>query len=417
MFVDKIREGVSLIQQGLAEFEPGLLTAQGAADLVGIAARGERSLVALKVLSARRVEQTNHHRHEGHRDAAKWLAGETGDTNYEAASLLAAARQMEQLPDVSDAFKAGKLSPTQARQVASAASCDPSKQQDLLEAAEKQTVSELRETCDRVKRQASSGEDEAKRHASIWRRRYVRDFNESDGAVRFDGRVCPEDGARLRAELMKRARRIAAEAKTQGRREPLHCYLADALMELVDGDRRESGSGPEVHVTVDSEALLRGYSESEESCTIEGVGQVSVQTARKLLGDGFLSILVTKGRDITTVASAGRAVPADVDRALRQRDRKCCVPGCEIRERLERDHRVLPFIDGGPTSLENLALLCRWHHYLRTYRGWHLEGEPGDWMWVGPSNDHRDDSPWGDRVEPEPAGQGSFVSPGTGPPD
>ena len=95
---------------------------------------------------------------------------------------------------------------------------------------------------------------------------------------------------------------------------------------------------------------------------------------------------MTKGADVTTVAHAGRAVPADVDTALNARDKVCCVPGCEVTEALERDHRVLPFIDGGTTSLENLARLCRWHHYLRTYKGWRLEGEPGNWKWVGPGS-------------------------------
>jgi hypothetical protein len=162
--------------------------------------------------------------------------------------------------------------------------------------------------------------------------------------------------------------------------------MADALMELVSGTKNGTGTGPEVHVTVEATALRRGYSKSGETCTIAGVGQVPVATARKLLGEGFLSLLVTKGADVATVAHAGRAVPADVDTALNERDKVCCVPGCEVTEPLERDHRVLPFIDGGTTSLANLARLCRWHHYLRTYLGWRLEGEAGNWSWVGPGS-------------------------------
>ncbi len=62
-----------------------------------------------------------------------------------------------------------------------------------------------------------------------------------------------------------------------------------------------------------------------------------------------------------------------------------------MKDGLERDHRVVPFIDGGTTALENLARLCRWHHYLRTYRGYRLEGMPGNWEWVGP--EQRDEDP------------------------
>ncbi|MGO9344607.1 MAG: DUF222 domain-containing protein [Acidimicrobiales bacterium] len=386
--VDQIRRGAALIQKGLSYFDPHVLTGEGAVELVRILSEAERAVVAAKTLSARRVEETNLHRRHGHRDAAQWLAAETGEPASEAAGLLAAARQMEKLPAVAEAFKAGLLSSAKARQVAGAATCDPSKQRALLQAAERQTLGELRNTCDRVRRQAASADGEASSYESIRRRRYFRDVTEPDGAVRFDGRVCPDDGAKLRAELMRRARRLAAQARAEGRRERLDCYVADALMELVIGVTKEPGSGPDIHVTVDAKALRRGYSKDGETCAIAGVGQVAVATARELLGEGYLSILVTKGADVLTVARAGRAVHPDVDTALNARDPKCCVPGCEVTEPLERDHRVLPFIDGGPTSLENLARLCRWHHYMRTYRGWRLEGAPGSWSWVGPGSGH-----------------------------
>jgi hypothetical protein len=401
MSVDQIRRGTALLQKGLSDFDPHTLTGEGAVELVRILAEAERSVVAAKTLSARRVEETNLHKRHGHRDAAQWLASETGEPTSEAAGLLAAARQMEKLPEVAEAFKAGLLSPAKARQVAGAASCDPSKQKALLQAAERQSLGELRNTCDRVRRQAASAEDEASAYESIRRRRYFRDVTEPDGAVRFDGRVCPDDGAKLRAELMRRARRLAAQARAEGRRERLDCYIADALMELVTGANREPGAGPDIHVTVEAKALRRGYSKDGETCTIAGVGQVAVATAREILGEGYLSILVTKGADVLSVARAGRAVHPDVDTALAARDPKCCVPGCDVTEPLERDHRVLPFADGGPTSLENLARLCRWHHYMRTYRGWRLEGEAGNWSWVGPRSetkvDPRGEPEWGDQ--------------------
>ena len=38
---------------------------------------------------------------------------------------------------------------------------------------------------------------------------------------------------------------------------------------------------------------------------------------------------------------------------------------------LKIDH-VIPAADSGPTELENLALLCSHHHFLKTYEGWTL---------------------------------------------
>ena len=68
---------------------------------------------------------------------------------------------------------------------------------------------------------------------------------------------------------------------------------------------------------------------------------------------------------------------------LVSRDRTCVVPGCRVDVGLEIDH-VQAFHLGGPTELDNLALLChRRHHRIETYDHWILqclgtgsEGEP-----------------------------------------
>jgi hypothetical protein len=41
----------------------------------------------------------------------------------------------------------------------------------------------------------------------------------------------------------------------------------------------------------------------------------------------------------------------------------------------------VPFARGGPTRLENLARLCRWHHAQKTHHGWELGGTPARWTW------------------------------------
>ena len=47
-------------------------------------------------------------------------------------------------------------------------------------------------------------------------------------------------------------------------------------------------------------------------------------------------------------------------------------PGAGSSYGLEIDH-IVPFAEGGPTTLDNLALLCHHHHFLKTYEGWTLE--------------------------------------------
>ena len=251
---DKIRRGSALLEEGLAEFDPRTMTGDEAAKMVHLLSGVERVVVAAKARSARRVEETNLHRRQGHRDAAHWLASETGESAADAAGLLAAARQMEKLPQIEEAFRTGRLSPAKARQVAGAATCDPSKQAALLKAADKQSLGELRNTCDRVRRQATSEEDEATRYESMRRRRYLRTSPNQTarsastaGSVPTTGRNSGPSSCAVPGDLLLK---LAARS-----RERLECYLADALMELVSGANSGTGTGPEVHVTVDSRAL------------------------------------------------------------------------------------------------------------------------------------------------------------------
>ena len=146
-----------------------------------------------------------------------------------------------------------------------------------------------------------------------------------------------------------------------------------------------------VHLRVDLAALRRGSIEDGECCEIPGVGPVPIETARSVLGDAIVQLVITKGKDIATVCNLGRSVPVPVQTALNERDLTCVVPGCDVRDGLETDHRIIPFIDDGETALWNLSKLCSWHHYLKTYKGFRVEGGPGEWRWIppeDPSSDH-----------------------------
>src|SRR5437867_4438377 len=69
--------------------------------------------------------------------------------------------------------------------------------------------------------------------------------------------------------------------------------------------------------------------------------------------------------------------------ALEARDPKCIVPGCEMRRGLQIDH-CGPYVETRYTSVEGLARLCRWHHYLKSHCGYTYRGGPGTWEWIPP---------------------------------
>lgn len=85
-----------------------------------------------------------------------------------------------------------------------------------------------------------------------------------------------------------------------------------------------------------------------------------------------------KPRKVLSPAKVGRVVPAALKREIYQRDQKCS--NCGSTHRLNYDHRI-PFAIGGPTSKENLRLLC-FHCNQRARMRAGLGNHPHPKMWV-----------------------------------
>jgi len=66
-------------------------------------------------------------------------------------------------------------------------------------------------------------------------------------------------------------------------------------------------------------------------------------------------------------------VPPHLRRAVIKRDRHCSFPGCSLPPVRCHVHHVIPRSQGGPTRLDNLTLLCAFHHLIVIHRrGWSL---------------------------------------------
>jgi hypothetical protein len=392
------------LRTGLADFEPERITGADAARMLAGFAEIEKLAAAGKLLAARRVESSNVWRRQGHRSAAAHVAQATGSGLGPAINALKAARSLGSLPATDDAMRNGRLSETQVKEIAGAAMVQPDAEQELVDAANKQPLNVLKLRCRRVK---AAGTDQSQAYEKIRRGRYLHHWTDDEGAVRFEARVTADEGARLAAAVKAEARRLATDARRAGCEEPAKALAADALVGLAcrpdisggssGSDGTSSGPATMVHVRVDHQALMRGHLEPGEICEIPGIGPIPVDVARRLAADSILSVLITDGVDVTSVAHAGRTIPAAIRTALIERDPICVVPGCGIREALEIDH-VLPFGNDGPTSLANLARLCHWHHYLKTHQRFRLARVGDQWEWQPPP------APKRDRVAAGPSG-------------
>jgi 5-methylcytosine-specific restriction endonuclease McrA len=126
-----------------------------------------------------------------------------------------------------------------------------------------------------------------------------------------------------------------------------------------------------VMIRVDLDALQRGCAEEGELCEIDNQGPIPVALAQVLSNDSYLRLVFHRAGRIEAISHFNRTINRRLRTALVYRDTTCVVPGCSVSTGLEIDH-VVPWALGGPTELDNLALLCHHHHQKKTYEDWVL---------------------------------------------
>ena len=118
--------------------------------------------------------------------------------------------------------------------------------------------------------------------------------------------------------------------------------------------------GTNRRVLVDLDALEENPGGLHETET----GTVLTVTAIRQLGcDSSVSRMVWNAEsEIIDIGRKTRIIPAATRRTLIARDRHCVIPGCGRGPRWCEAHHIVHWADGGATDLDNLCLLCRYHH-------------------------------------------------------
>jgi hypothetical protein len=68
----------------------------------------------------------------------------------------------------------------------------------------------------------------------------------------------------------------------------------------------------------------------------------------------------------------------DIWIALILRDKHCAFPGCTRPPSMCHAHHIVHWVDGGPTSVANLVLLCGEHHRVVHHTPWQVRLRPDD---------------------------------------
>jgi Domain of unknown function (DUF222)/HNH endonuclease len=312
----------------------------------------------------------------GFRSCAAWLSWRVGLDIGAAREHVRVARALGTLPLLSQALTRGELSYAKVRALTRVAT--PETEERLLAVARAGTAEHVERIVRgwrRVDRQAEAREA-ALQHASP----ALHVHQDEDGTVIIRGRLEPEVGAVLvqalaaaREALYQRAQHAAPDpADVPAETPTMAQQQADALALLAETalhheiDPGAPGERYQVMVHVDAAVLADGDAPGQS--VLEDGRHVPAGTSQRLACDASRVVMWhdSDGR-LLEIGARTRTIPPAIRRALHHRDRGCRFPGCGVR--FGQGHHIQHWAQGGPTTLSNLALLCRRHH-----RAVHEEG-------------------------------------------
>jgi hypothetical protein len=269
------------------------------------------------------------------------------------------------LPLIDEALRTGDLSYAKARAVTRVA--NPANEMRLLAMALVATGAQLERLC-RGYRTVIGG-----RKAPAPEQRSVRRRLLPGGMVKLE-LVLEADEADLVLRAVDRAREVHAEqAAPRVSAETPWPSRADGMVQLSESflaDHHVGGSGGErfqVMVHLDQQIL---EPDGVWSGTLEDGTCVSAETLRRVACDCGLVAVSHDGQSLN-IGRRTRSIPPAIRRALMLRDHGCAFPGCTHRRFLHA-HHLQHWLHGGPTSLDNLLMLCSFHHHLVHEGGWRV---------------------------------------------
>ena len=141
-----------------------------------------------------------------------------------------------------------------------------------------------------------------------------------------------------------------------------------------DGDGDEHGDGEHGDGEHGADGASRGLRAARQLTIAEALRLLSgpVGLAAQLRTGGLAGPPATISLPLD-IGRTSHVVPPHLRRAIARRDRRCRFPGCDRRPRACQVHHLVPWSEGGETSLSNCCLLCPFHHLVVIHRwGWRL---------------------------------------------
>ena len=211
-------------------------------------------------------------------------------------------------------------------------------------------------------------------------------YQDEDGMVVIRGRLTPEQGTVVMQALAAAGETLYQRTRTTdppswprdvpAETPSMEQQRADALVLLAEAALHHGldpgASGERYQVVVHVDAPVLADAEASGQSVLRGGTHVPAETAQRLGCDATRVIMRhdTDGR-IVEVGARTRTIPPAIRRALHHRDRGCRFPGCGLP--FGQGHHIRHWAHGGPTTLSNLAMLCRRHHRAVHEEGYRVE--------------------------------------------
>ncbi|MBE1577622.1 DUF222 domain-containing protein [Amycolatopsis roodepoortensis] len=208
---------------------------------------------------------------------------------------------------------------------------------------------------------------EPRREITLERRR--------DGFWKLTGLLDDETGARTAAALEAYAQPRPVDEFGQADLRMKCERMGDAWAELLDlaiacpDQPGTSGYRTLVHVTIGLDELKSGLG----TACLDFVGTMTAREARLAACDCLmLPVVMSAAGEPLDVGRLRRFVTPGQRWALNIRDGGCAFPGCHRKPKNCHAHHIHHWVDGGPTDLRNLVLLCGFHHRLIHHGDWEV---------------------------------------------
>jgi hypothetical protein len=337
-----------------------------------------RQLTRLRLIS--QLDREDVWEDNGYVDMIQWLSAHYKIGAYKAGRWLHAARSLDRLPLISTAFENGLVSEEQVLELCRFAT--PETEEELLGWAQRVTLGSLKNKADLACRPDPAETQQIDKERSI---RYW--FEEGGSRFGLAASLPAADGAKFAAKLDALAEKIPSLPTDlenawgdRTRPESIEARRADALLLLVE--EAQSGDGKPILDTVVVHTDLVDHLNGGGS-SIEGGGVIPPAVTSRLLCDSKLQTVLSDGNNgVVGIGRADREVPTWLRRELDRRDGGCCTfPGCTFRRYLQA-HHIIHWEHGGPTNLDNLLLVCGFHHKLVHDYGWsvRLRDDFAEWF-------------------------------------